>query len=450
MGAKVSVILPSLNVADYIRECMDSVISQSLQEIEIICVDAGSVDGTRKILSDYAQKDARVTVLDSSIKSYGRQVNIGLDHASGEYIAVLETDDWVERGMYQCLYEHASKDQLDYAAADFDMFFRLQSGEYYYLRHHLFGGERQGWYAKVLGPCQIAVLRADDYVLWRGIYNRDFIDRHRIRLHESPGAAFQDMGFLQQTKTYAKKAKYIDKSFYRYRQGRGEASSGKPEGLQYYQGEFLWLNSKFGQAGLEKLHEKYYYYTMSIAFLTKYEQVLSVLKGRWQDKRLEGPWVWFKEQVFNAIKRGLLDEAIYGREVWERLQLLLSSQESHARFMSDREREKKKPKQELLEKIGDRPVIIFGCGTRGEKLMLFCERNQVKINAFCDNRQELCGGKKYGFPVILPSELESGETGRNSVIVLSMRHGAEQAYSQLTGMGIEPGRVIGGIPEGIL
>lgn len=82
--------------------------------------------------------------------------------------------------------------------------------------------------------------------------------------------------------------------------------------------------------------------------------------------------------------------------------------------------------------------------------MLFCERNQVKINAFCDNRQELCGGKKYGFPVILPSELESGETGRNSVIVLSMRHGAEQAYSQLTGMGIEPGRVIGGIPEGIL
>lgn len=449
MGAKVSVILPSLNVAGCIRECMDSVIGQSLQEMEIICVDAGSADGTREILSGYAKKDDRITVFDSDIKSYGRQVNMGLDHANGEYIAVLETDDWVESGMYQCLYEDAKKDQLDYAAADYDMFFQLQSGEYYYSRHRLFGGERQGWYGRVLDSQQIAMLRADDYVLWRGIYNRDFLNRHQIRLHESPGAAFQDMGFLQQVKTYAQKAKYIDKSFYRYRQGRGEASSGKPEGLQYYHGEFLWLNSILEQANLRKIHEKYYCYTMSIAFLTKYEQVLSCLKGRWQDKRLADPWIWFRGQVLNAIKRGVLDEAIYGEEMWARLQLLLASQESHAQFMAEREEENRKPARELLERIGGLPVVIFGCGARGEKLMLFLERNQVKIEAFCDNKEELDGGKKYGFPVISPSKLKNGKID-SSMIILSMKHGVEQAYSQLADMGIEPGRVISRIPEGLL
>lgn len=59
---KVSVILPSLNVADYIEECMDSVVHQSLQELEIICVDAGSTDGTKEILDRYAREDPRITI----------------------------------------------------------------------------------------------------------------------------------------------------------------------------------------------------------------------------------------------------------------------------------------------------------------------------------------------------------------------------------------------------
>ena len=101
---KVSVILPSLNVADYIEECMDSVVHQSLQELEIICVDAGSTDGTKEILDRYAREDPRITIFHSSKKSYGCHINRGVDYASGEYVAVLETDDWIEPEMYQYLY----------------------------------------------------------------------------------------------------------------------------------------------------------------------------------------------------------------------------------------------------------------------------------------------------------------------------------------------------------
>lgn len=81
---KVTVIMPSLNVADYIKECLESVIHQTLRELEIICVDAGSTDGTREILEEYAQRDPRILVVDSPRKSYGYQVNQGLRLSQGE------------------------------------------------------------------------------------------------------------------------------------------------------------------------------------------------------------------------------------------------------------------------------------------------------------------------------------------------------------------------------
>ena len=118
MSAKVSVILPSLNVAAYIRECLDSVVNQALQELEIICIDAGSTDGTTEILEEYTGRDSRIVLLHSEIKSYGRQVNMGLDHAGGKYVAILETDDWIEKDMYKCLYAIAEENRLDYVAAD--------------------------------------------------------------------------------------------------------------------------------------------------------------------------------------------------------------------------------------------------------------------------------------------------------------------------------------------
>ena len=71
---KVSVIMPSLNVAPYIEKCIKSVINQSLQDIEIICVDAGSTDGTLEILENYSNKDKRIILVHSPVKSYGFQV----------------------------------------------------------------------------------------------------------------------------------------------------------------------------------------------------------------------------------------------------------------------------------------------------------------------------------------------------------------------------------------
>ncbi len=115
-------VLPSLNVASYIRECLESVTRQTLKDIEIICVDSGSTDGTLEVIREFEAKDPRVKVIVSDKKSYGRQMNLGFDAATGEYLGIVETDDWVVPNMYEKLYKIAKRNQLDFVKADFYRF----------------------------------------------------------------------------------------------------------------------------------------------------------------------------------------------------------------------------------------------------------------------------------------------------------------------------------------
>ena len=119
---KVSIIMPSLNVSRYIRQCVDSVLNQTLREIEVIFVDAGSTDGTVEILQEYTQKDSRTKLIHSDKKSYGYQVNLGFDAAQGEYLGIIETDDYADPEMFMRLYECAKKHDADV----------VKSGFYYY------------------------------------------------------------------------------------------------------------------------------------------------------------------------------------------------------------------------------------------------------------------------------------------------------------------------------
>ena len=81
---KVSIIVPTYNVEQYLAECMDSITGQTLRELEIICVNDGSTDGSLNILKKYAAADDRIIIIDKKNEGYGRARNDGLDRASGE------------------------------------------------------------------------------------------------------------------------------------------------------------------------------------------------------------------------------------------------------------------------------------------------------------------------------------------------------------------------------
>ena len=94
--AKVSVIIPVYNVEPYLKQCMDSVVGQTLKDIEIICVDDGSTDGSLDILKEYATEDSRIQIIEQKNAGAGAARNNGMRHATGKYLSFLDSDDFFE------------------------------------------------------------------------------------------------------------------------------------------------------------------------------------------------------------------------------------------------------------------------------------------------------------------------------------------------------------------
>ena len=122
MNPKVSVIIPCYNAEKFIGECLDSVVNQTLTDIEIICVDDGSTDDTNAILNDYAKKDKRITVLRQINSGAGVARNKGLNIATGEYLSFLDCDDVFETEMLDKMYQTAQKEDLDIIVCRADSF----------------------------------------------------------------------------------------------------------------------------------------------------------------------------------------------------------------------------------------------------------------------------------------------------------------------------------------
>lgn len=113
MRVKVSVVMAIYNAQDFLRECLDSVIGQTLEEIEIICVNDGSTDNTLAILQEYAKTDDRLIIIDQSNQGAGAARNAGLSIARGEYLSFLDADDFFEKDMLKVAYDAAITENAD-------------------------------------------------------------------------------------------------------------------------------------------------------------------------------------------------------------------------------------------------------------------------------------------------------------------------------------------------
>ncbi len=212
--------MPSLNVIKHIEECLDSVVNQTLKDIEIICVDAGSTDGTLATIKQYMKQDNRIHLIISDRKSYGYQMNLGMDFATGEYIGIVETDDYVEPGAFAYLYGIAKEHVADFARGTANCFYGTDAR---FGTEILANPNVMSDSMIVVNPSKHPELNATDTFLWTGIYRAEFIKQ--IRFHETSGAAFQDISQMFRILMTAKKAVYTDKRIYNYRHGEEEASS---------------------------------------------------------------------------------------------------------------------------------------------------------------------------------------------------------------------------------
>lgn len=119
----LSIIVPAYNVENYIRECLDSILNQSIDNYEIIIVNDGSTDKTQDICEEYSNEYSFIKLINQENKGLGAARNTGLQHVSGKYIAFVDSDDMVKENMFTQMLDLAIKKDLDLVVCDVELFF---------------------------------------------------------------------------------------------------------------------------------------------------------------------------------------------------------------------------------------------------------------------------------------------------------------------------------------
>ena len=312
---KVSIIIPTYNVQQYLAQCMESVVRQTLKDIEIVCVNDGSTDGSLEILRKYEKKDKRVVVVDQPNGGYGKAMNAGLDHATGEYIGIVEPDDYVSLDMYEDLYKKAVDYNLDFVKADFFRFTTDEkTGNENFVYFRLSDNPKD--YNRVFDPSETPY--ALNYVMntWSGIYRRRFLVENGIRHHETPGASFQDNGFFFQTFVFGKRAMILNKPYYRNRRDNPNSSVHNPEKVYCINQEYDYIREILMEKPDLWNRFKYMYWKK------RFTNYLSTIRRIGKEYKRE--YVHFISKELNRAKdAGLIRRQDYSDDHWMKMQLLL-------------------------------------------------------------------------------------------------------------------------------
>lgn len=216
---KVSVVVPVYNREKYLKQCVDSIVAQTLREIEIILVDDGSTDASPAICDEYAAKDPRVKVIHKQNAGMGVAYNTGMAEAKGDYIGFVETDDWIEPEMYEELYNKALEQDVDIVKS----LYTNVRGERKWLVNQ-YGNlcfNQRFETPSIIAP-KIALAHPST---WSAIYRRSFVEKYKIQYAERPGAMAQDRDFFWQVITQVQSFYLVPRSYYNYRNDAPDSSS---------------------------------------------------------------------------------------------------------------------------------------------------------------------------------------------------------------------------------
>ena len=216
---KVSIIVPFHNVENYIGQCIESLVKQTLQDIEIIFVDDASDDGSKLIVQQYMYDDNRISLLSTespSGQSYAR--NLGLDVAKGEYIGFVDSDDWVELDMFEKMYNRAKEGDTDITMCQAQLYDDKEKTTYtndYYSLKPLEALKDNISFSPYDTKDEILNINV---VLWNKIYKKEFLQRINAKFQN--GYIYEDLPFFFETYLSAERINILWESLYYYRQNR--------------------------------------------------------------------------------------------------------------------------------------------------------------------------------------------------------------------------------------
>ena len=415
---KVSVIIPVYNVEKYLRQCVESARNQSMQEIEILCINDGSTDGSGEILRQMAEEDSRIRVVDKANTGYGHTMNTGIDMAAGRYLVFLESDDFILPQMCQVFYELCEKHNLDMVKADFFEF--KTKGEQICSRYRRVSNYKN--YHEVITPGEHTEIFYESMYTWTCMYRREFINKYGIRHHETPGASYQDNGFWFQTMMYGTRVYLLEQAFYMYRQDNPESSIHSRGKVHAFSDEYAFIREKIetypGKADRQVFRE-------ICAFFNVHHNMNSLT--RVDKKYTEELLGLIMAELELYIHMGAWRVRKLGRGFWQRLLPCLFQPEEVKQSLwryIDRDAERKN----LLESYS--AYILYGAGKYAHRVLEVLE--QCKLW----NKDILCGVTDIK---IAPEEIEGIKVrnieelwaGRKEALTIVCAKRDTEAYAQM-------------------
>ncbi|MFN7250057.1 MAG: glycosyltransferase family 2 protein [Anaerobacillus sp.] len=220
MSAKVSVIIPVYNAEEYLPDCIESLLDQSLYDCEFIFINDGSKDGSQKVIENYREKDHRIVLINQENHGVSIARNKGLSLASGEYVGFVDADDYIENDMYEVLYTEAEISNCDCIISNFE-------------------SEIEGHKVITKYPFPVNVFLNRDYInkeilpyfimfdnlntACNKLYKNKMIEEHNFKFPEGVSLG-EDGMFNMYFFSQASSIKYIDYTGYHYREVKGSAT----------------------------------------------------------------------------------------------------------------------------------------------------------------------------------------------------------------------------------
>lgn len=232
----ISIIVPIYNMDSYLRRCLDSLLAQTMTEIEIIAVNDGSTDTSLKILSDYKRKDERIIIINKENEGVSAARNDGISLAKGEFIGFVDPDDWVSSDMYENLYQRAKNGTTDIIMCSYFREFGTHSKEKKFNLSDLVTYEeseiKKTVLRKLVGP--INEEKGNPELLdawgtvWTKLYRAELLKENEIRFTNlSEIGTNEDLLFNIEAFFYAKNFEFINAPFYHYwRENNNSVTSG--------------------------------------------------------------------------------------------------------------------------------------------------------------------------------------------------------------------------------
>ena len=416
---KVTIVVPVHNSEDYLPQCLESALSQTLHDIEILCIDSGNTDRCFQIIAPIKERDNRIVYIRDSNSSYGYKINTGIRMARGDYIAILETDDQMPPDMMEKLYSAGELHHVDMVSSDYFRFFE-HNGKKIGKRCEIFPGclvygqsmnytvkpymavvpdEGSRKFDAELSEFFSAPKKDKGFYpaytigIWAFLYRKTFLLENHIRLNESPGASYQDSSFLFLTRLLAKSVYHLDEPLYWYRTDNAGSSVKDDRKIFVVAGEWNFLKQELEKRNIKDAGVwNLFYYEKYISFFWNYYRLPEKARERFLERYLEE---LRGDIAAGAVSREMRDEGFYQ---WT---FLLLDDPDQFRKNADEviQRETDMTLYETLERLEGREVVIFGAGILSREVIDVLRQNENRILGICDNNRKLHGTTLAGVEI---------------------------------------------------